>query len=240
LVCRSHDDCALVVSLGLSQTPRTRHFCHLHALSPHSTPCDTICLSQLKLFVHVGTVTCFSHFPFLCDPTPCKANIAFFFRHPGISMHLIRRHEGHKEVKTDQYWAFGYYLETLNDKQKHQRREYLDWYGFVAQWSVLAIFVLFQIAFLIQWTAKSGLKYEAPKSPSFTKRPTGKLGWIRKLQNLSTKANWWMSKDVIRGWDWGTRGEWIGGSLWTIWLLYLCIAKTGNGKYGILVRWYSC
>ncbi|KAH4927308.1 hypothetical protein HBI25_134560 [Parastagonospora nodorum] len=143
-------------------------------------------------------------------------------------MHLIRRHEGHKEVKTDQYWAFGYYLETLNDKQKHQRREYLDWYGFVAQWSVLAIFVLFQIAFLIQWTAKSGLKYDAPKSPSFTKRPTGRLGWTRKLQNLSTKANWWMSKDVIRGWDWGTRGEWVGGSLWTIWLLYLCIAKTGN------------
>jgi hypothetical protein len=151
-----------------------------------------------------------------------------------------RRHEGHTEVKTDHYWAFGYYFETLNDKQKHQRREYLDWYGFVAQWSVLAIFALFQIAFLIQWTAKGGPKYEAPESPSFTKRPTGKLGWLTKLQNLSTKVNWWMSEDIVRGWDWGTRGKWIGGTVWTIWSLYLCAAKTGIGDYSDPKRWHWC
>jgi hypothetical protein len=150
-------------------------------------------------------------------------------------MEFIRRHEGHTEVKTDRYWALGYYFETLNDKQKHQRREYLDWYGFMAQWSVLVIFVLFQIAFLVDWMLKNGLKYETPKSPSFTKSPTGKLGWLRNLQSLSTKLRWWMGKDVIRGWDWGTRGEWVGAGVWTIWMLYLCIAKTGNGKYRSIV-----
>jgi hypothetical protein len=154
-------------------------------------------------------------------------------------MGYIRRHEGHHEVKTDQYWALGYYFESLDDKQKHQRREYLTWYGFMAQWSILAIFVLFQIAFLVNWTVKSGLRYETPKSPSFTKSPTGKLGWLRKLQSFSTKTKWWMSKDVIRGWDWGTRGEWIGTSVWTTWMLYLCIAKTGNGGCRFLVQWHA-
>ncbi|KAL5116848.1 hypothetical protein ACEQ8H_005200 [Pleosporales sp. CAS-2024a] len=143
-------------------------------------------------------------------------------------MGFIQRHEGHSEVKSGRYWAFGYYFETLDHDQKHQRREYLDWYGFVAQWSVLAIFVLFQAAFLVEWLVKSGLKHDAPKSPSFHRRPAGKLGWLRKLQSVSTRAKWWMSKKMIAGWDWGTRGEWIGASIWMVWMLYLCIAKTGN------------
>jgi hypothetical protein len=151
-------------------------------------------------------------------------------------MDHIARHEGHTEVKTDQYWALGYYFETLDKDQKHQRREYLDWYGFVAQWSVLAIFVLFQVIFFLEWTMKSGLKYEQPKSPSFTKGSAGKLGWLQKLQSASTRMKWWMSKSIIRGWDWGTRGEWIGASIWTIWLLYLCIAKTGNGEMDVLLK----
>lgn len=144
-------------------------------------------------------------------------------------MDFIRRHEGHKEVKTDQYWALGYYFETLNDQQKHQRREYLDWYGFVAQWSVLVIFALFQLSFFLGWLMNSGLKYEHPKSPSFTKGPEGK-SWLRSLRSVSARIKWWLSKDVIRGWAWGTRGEWVGGSIWTVWLLYLSIAKTGNGR----------
>lgn len=146
-------------------------------------------------------------------------------------MDLLRRHGGHSEVKTDQYWALGYYFETLNDKQKHQRREYLDWYGFVAQWSVLLIFALFQISFFLTWLVKSGLRYDPPKSPSFNKRPEGKLGWLKVLQSRCTKLTWWLRKDVIRGWNWGTRGEWIGASLWTVWLFYLCVAHTGHGKY---------
>ncbi|KAF1832200.1 hypothetical protein BDW02DRAFT_571266 [Decorospora gaudefroyi] len=143
-------------------------------------------------------------------------------------MELLRRHEGHHEVKTDQYWALGYYFETLTKEQKHQRREFLDWYGFVAQSSVLVIFALFQISFAISWLIKSGLKYDQPKSPSFTKRPDGKSGWLRGMQSGCNKMIWWMQKDVIRDWNWGTRGEWIGASVWTIWLFYLSIAHTGN------------
>lgn len=146
-------------------------------------------------------------------------------------MDLLRRHEGHHEVQKDRYWAFGYYFETLNDKQSHQRREYLDWYGFAAQWSVLAIFALFQMAFAVSWLMKSGLKYDQPKSPSFTKPPPGRLGWLRRMRSGCTKAMWWMQRDVIKGWNWGTRGEWIGATVWTVWLLYLCIAHTGKGMF---------
>jgi hypothetical protein len=146
-------------------------------------------------------------------------------------MNFFRRHEGHHEVDQDKYWAFGYSFETLDKDQKQQRREYLDWYGFVAQWSVLLIFALFQVAFVVSWVIKRGLKYDTPKSPSFTKRSDGdQLGW-RKMQSGCTKTTWWMQKDVIRGWNWGTRGEWIGATVWTVWLLYLSIAHTGNGAY---------
>ncbi|KNG48467.1 metalloreductase fre8 [Stemphylium lycopersici] len=143
-------------------------------------------------------------------------------------MALIWRHEGHHEVKTDQYWALGYYFETLNDEQKHQRRKYLDWYGFVAQWSVLVIFALFQVGFAVSWLMKSGLKHDQPKSPLSNKRPSDKLGWLRGLRSGCNKTTWWMQKDMIKGWNWGTRGEWIGATVWTMWLLYLCIAHTGN------------
>ncbi|EUC48877.1 hypothetical protein COCMIDRAFT_86095 [Bipolaris oryzae ATCC 44560] len=146
-------------------------------------------------------------------------------------MDLLRRHEGHHEVKTDRYWAFGYYFETLDDKQKHQRREYLDWYGFVAQWSVLVIFALFQLGFAISWVIKSGLKYDQPKSPSFAKSTNNRLGWLRKVHGGCNRIIWWMRKDTIRGWAWGTRGEWIGAAAWTTWLLYLCVAHTGKVDY---------
>jgi hypothetical protein len=151
----------------------------------------------------------------------------------GYNMDFFRRHEGHKEVKNDQYWAFGYSFEALNHEQKHQRRDYLNWYGFVAQWSVLAIFVIFQMSFFFGWLVESGLKHETPKSPSFTKA-SDRLGWLRKVHVASTKTRWWMSKDLIAGWNWGTRGEWVGATAWTGWLLYLCIANTGHGKDAII------
>ena len=146
-------------------------------------------------------------------------------------MDLFQRHEGHTEVKSDKYWALGYYFETLNDEQKHQRREYLDWYGFAAQWSVLVVFALYQVSFFIAWVLKSGLNYERPKSPSFNKSTEGPLRWLKSLRSGCNNLVWWLQTDVIAGWNWGTRGEWVGATLWTVWLLYLCIAHTGNGTY---------
>ncbi|KAJ4361662.1 hypothetical protein N0V95_001646 [Ascochyta clinopodiicola] len=141
-------------------------------------------------------------------------------------MDLFRRHEGHHEVDSKSYWAFGYSFEPLNDEQKHQRRENLDYYGFAAQWSVLVVFALFQMSFGIKWIVTKGMRYEQPKSPSFNKGRENTLGWLKSLHSRYARIMWWMQKDVIQRWNWGTRGEWIGGTLWTAWLLYLCFVNT--------------
>jgi hypothetical protein len=150
-------------------------------------------------------------------------------------MDLHPRHEGHTEVKTDQYWALGYSFETLSDEQKHQRREYLDWYGFTAQWSVLVVFAVIQGSIAISYLIQSGLKYDTPKSPSFSRRATSKLGWLRKLHSWGQQWRWWMRKSMLPWGNWGTRGEWIGASLWTVWLMYLCVAQTGKGGHLLIL-----
>ncbi|KAI8936698.1 hypothetical protein NX059_007089 [Plenodomus lindquistii] len=143
-------------------------------------------------------------------------------------MDLFRRHKGHHEVEVGQYLGLGYYSVTLTDAQKEHRRETLDRYGFIAQWSVLIVFIFIQVGFLLAWILKSGLKHDQPKSPSFNKRPGGILGSLRSLQSVYSRAAWWMKKDIVSGWNWGTRGEWIGATVWTAWLLFLCIAQTGK------------
>ncbi|KAJ4304707.1 hypothetical protein N0V90_000234 [Kalmusia sp. IMI 367209] len=122
--------------------------------------------------------------------------------------------------------AFGYEFVTLDEDQKHSRRVLLDWYPLVAQWSVLVVFAGFQLCFLLSWLAKHGLEYERPRSPSFNKRLEGQWTWLRKSRQGWDRMIWWTRKDVINGW--GTRAEWIGGGVWTVWLLYLSVVQTGN------------
>jgi hypothetical protein len=121
---------------------------------------------------------------------------------------------------------FGYEFATLNDEEKHARRVLLEYYPMIAQWSVLVVIVFFQISYLVSWVIRRGLNDERPRSPSFNKRGN-KWPWLRSGLQTSTKLRWWIRKDVVKGW--GTRAEWIGGGLWTVWLIYLCFAQTGNG-----------
>ncbi|ORY12548.1 ferric reductase like transmembrane component-domain-containing protein [Clohesyomyces aquaticus] len=120
--------------------------------------------------------------------------------------------------------AFGYGFPNLNDDQKHARRVLLDFYPQVAQWSALAVFALFQFAFLFSWLTCRGLAYERPRSPSFSKRT--ERTWLKASQQSWDKLLWWMKKPVFP--NWGTTGEWVGGGVWTTWLLYLSFAQTGN------------
>ncbi|PVH99754.1 hypothetical protein DM02DRAFT_614755 [Periconia macrospinosa] len=122
--------------------------------------------------------------------------------------------------------AFGYDFVDLNDEQKHARRVLLEFYPMVAQWSVLVVFITFQLCFFLAWVAERGLDMERPRSPSFNKRFEGPASWLRKSRRGWDKAVWWLQKDVIP--NWGTRAEWIGGGVWTFWLLYLSIVNTGN------------
>jgi hypothetical protein len=123
--------------------------------------------------------------------------------------------------------VLGYDFVVLDDAQKKSRRHLLELYPFVAQVSVLAVFALVQLCFFLSWISRRGLDYERPRSPSFTKRSDGSWTWLRKSLQGWDKMMWWMKKPVID--NWGTRAEWLGGGIWTVWLLYLCIANTGNG-----------
>jgi hypothetical protein len=133
--------------------------------------------------------------------------------------------------------VLGYDFVTLDDAQKKSRRHLLELYPFVAQVSVLAVFALIQLCFFLSWISRRGLDYERPRSPSFTKRSDGNWTWLRKSLQGWDKMMWWMKKPVID--NWGTRGEWLGGGIWTVWLLYLCIVNTGNGVSNCYMAWIS-
>ncbi|KAF2001697.1 hypothetical protein P154DRAFT_553449 [Amniculicola lignicola CBS 123094] len=122
--------------------------------------------------------------------------------------------------------VWGYEFVNLNDDQKHARRRLLELYPAVAEWSVLVVIALFQLSFLLSWLLKYALEDERPGSPSFSKRVSGSAAWLKNARQHWARLRWWARKPVMR--NWGSRGEWIFGSLWAVWLLYLCVVDTGN------------
>jgi len=124
--------------------------------------------------------------------------------------------------------TFGYKFINLNDEQKKSRRELLEYYPFVAQVSVLLVFVLLQFGFFLSWLSKRGLDYERPRSPSIRKREDGTWTWLRKSQQGCDRMAWWLRRPLIA--NWGSRGEWLVGGSWAAWLLFLCVVNTGNGE----------
>jgi hypothetical protein len=125
--------------------------------------------------------------------------------------------------------AFGYeFVFELSKEEKTQRRHLLDLYATIAQWSVLLIFALFQVYFLLSWFTESRAHLERLKSPSERPQKLRGRSWIDSIQSSLRKFSWWAGTPVVEGW--GTRAEWICGLAWTGWLLFLSFHRTGNGK----------
>jgi hypothetical protein len=123
--------------------------------------------------------------------------------------------------------AFGYAFVDLTKEQKHERRVLLEYYPFVGQLSVLVIFALFQLIFAFSWFARRTLGDGRPRSPSLNKRARSWI-WLKRCRQSFETMRWWMRKPLVA--NWGTRGEWIFGGIWTIWLLFLSFVQTGNGR----------
>lgn len=124
-----------------------------------------------------------------------------------------------------------YQFVDLNEEQKHQRRELLDHYAFIAQISPLLPLLLLQIfnftSSLIR-KRESRKDLEVPSSPYLKGQSfIAAQSWGARLRKLS----WWMGDEfVVSGESLGTKGQVLLVAIWTIWLLWLSFAQTGDGK----------
>ena len=124
-----------------------------------------------------------------------------------------------------------YHFLDLDQADKHARRLTLDRYAGYAQLSSLIPVVVVLLYRIGRWAARSAASrkgsYNAiPNSPllKFERRSAG--GWETQINKLK----WWLGGEVqLFGQLYGHRDQWVFGGLWTIWLLFLCIAETGQG-----------
>ncbi|KAI3339649.1 ferric reductase like transmembrane component [Ustulina deusta] len=128
--------------------------------------------------------------------------------------------------------AWPYQFVDLDTAQLQARRHTLDRYGLIAQLSTLVPVALFLLYRLVAWgiarvTGSGRGKYAAvPDSPALKQQ---RLSVVGSLSAGARKVAWWFGDDVVfLGWNWGPRDQIIGGAVWTIWLLVLCVVDTGN------------
>jgi hypothetical protein len=125
-----------------------------------------------------------------------------------------------------------YEFVDLTDAQKQHRRVLLDAYGLVAQASAGVVLILLQLYFLAQWIRQrrsDGM--DVPSSPSVkVSQKSGRLN-ARVAAQYWRRLEWWCGDSVkILGVDLGTNGQVTAAVAWTVWLLFLSFAETGNGE----------
>ncbi|KAF2964719.1 hypothetical protein GQX73_g8854 [Xylaria multiplex] len=127
-----------------------------------------------------------------------------------------------------------YQFVDLDAEQLQARRHTLDRYGLIAQLSALVPIALFLFYRFLAWgvakaTGSDRGSYAAvPDSPTLKRQ---RLSVVGLYSTNARKIAWWFGDDVVfLGWGWGPRDQIIGGVVWTMWLLALCVVGTGNGK----------
>lgn len=121
----------------------------------------------------------------------------------------------------------------LTDAQKGHRRILLDDYGLIAQASAGAVLLVIQLFFLAQWIRQRNhpQSLEVPSSPSAKHhQKSGRLN-IQGIEQWSRRLAWWFSDPIeVLGANVGTNGQVFVATIWTVWLLILSFAETGDGK----------
>lgn len=126
---------------------------------------------------------------------------------------------------------FGYEFASLDEAQKAQRRNLLDSYGLIAQLSAFAVLFSFQVYFLLCWLCRDRLQADeelVPRSPHEKSFKRGDGEWVRRGRRFWRVTCWWATESVSPGW--GTKGQWATATVWTAWLMFLCVHRTSNGK----------
>ncbi|KAL3426270.1 ferric reductase like transmembrane component [Phlyctema vagabunda] len=121
-----------------------------------------------------------------------------------------------------------YHFVDLSKEELNDRRVLLDRYGVYAQLSALAPILAFQLYRLGNWVSserrRTKVAYsEVPTSPALKQLRNSSSGvLVRKWRSTL----WWLEGEVAP--SWGLRGHWIAAGAWTLWLLFLCIHRTGD------------
>ncbi|KAF2757943.1 hypothetical protein EJ05DRAFT_510806 [Pseudovirgaria hyperparasitica] len=122
--------------------------------------------------------------------------------------------------------AFGYEFVDLSDEQKHARRVALDTNGAYLQLSVLFVLLTIYASAWMTWLVERYTPRDdgPPKSPFQRANNQTQKGVFGHTRLLWKRVLWWSGGPLMRGW--GTRGQWVCGSLWSLWMLYLCLRNT--------------
>lgn len=128
-------------------------------------------------------------------------------------------------------WPYQFVNPT--EAQKISRRTLLDTYGLVAQASAGIVLIVIQLIFLAQWSRRKQQQSgsNVPSSPSLKYSQKSGTSSLKAIERRWRRLEWWSGDSlVVFGIDCGTNGQILAATFWTVWLLILCFAETGNGE----------
>lgn len=128
-----------------------------------------------------------------------------------------------------------YRFADLTHEQKLERRELLDFYGLVAQVSVIIPLFATQVYVLVSWLLakwhRRDIQAAPPSSPYAKSQQLEQRLSIPGVAASWRRLSWWCGDAVhFSGVYWGTKGEVLGAGVWTMWLLLLSFLDTGDGE----------
>ncbi|KAH3499793.1 hypothetical protein KXW24_001031 [Aspergillus fumigatus] len=125
-----------------------------------------------------------------------------------------------------------YHIVKLSPEEKSQRRESLDRYGLYSQLSVFIPILSFWLYRLGHWVYLRSARrhgYSAVTRPGES-RASSPGNLVKRCRSIL----WWLEDEVAPGW--GARQHWIFGTAWALWLLTLCIHRTGTDYLHVTKR----
>ncbi|SMR50947.1 unnamed protein product [Zymoseptoria tritici ST99CH_1E4] len=132
-------------------------------------------------------------------------------------------------------------LVDLTDEQKHLRRQKLDAYGQLAQFSALVPLLVVLLFSLVTYSKRKFWSdndiLEPPSSPYIKHRRTGLRAKARTVEISWRRFVWWCGGEVRVGrWAMGRKGDVLGGVAWGLWLAYLSVVETGDDYFHLTKR----
>ncbi|KAK6431848.1 hypothetical protein LTR95_011990 [Oleoguttula sp. CCFEE 5521] len=136
-------------------------------------------------------------------------------------------------------WPYRFSFD-LSDNEKSHMRGTLDWYGFVAQTSVLLSLLAVQLFHIINALSDRRRRdafSTVPSSPRLKHGQSGLGGSPRTLQQRLRMFMWWASEDLdLMGVHLGSKGGVSAATAWGAWLLLLCFLETGDNYLHLTKR----